>query len=72
MALMFGSLYDALIEGGTSAEKAQKAAEEAASHEGRMAEVEARLRLVQWMLGINVGLTVAVLVLQLLPMTTSA
>ena len=61
MALQLGSLRDALLEAGASAETARKAAKEVASHESRLAGIESRLATLTWMVGTNVALTVAVL-----------
>jgi len=48
MALQLGALRDALIEAGASPEKANKAAEEAASYETRLARIDAKLTIVIW------------------------
>ena len=68
MALQLGSLREALIEGGTSPEKAGKAAEEVAGYENRLAGIETKLvaldgkvNLLTWMVGFNLATTVAVL-----------
>jgi hypothetical protein len=70
MALMLGSLYDALITANVPGDKARKAAEEAAAYENRLTtmageigDVKADLRLLKWMVGFNTALTVAVLTL---------
>lgn len=55
MALMMGALYDALVSGGIAVDKAQKAAEEAAGYENRIAAIEGQLKLHTWMLSIIVG-----------------
>ena len=69
MALMFGSLYEALIAGNVPPDKAQRAAEEAAAYlnriagvENRLARVEADVQVVKCIAGTNVALTLAVLV----------
>jgi hypothetical protein len=56
-----------LIEAGASPEKAAKAAEEVGTYENRLAGIEAKLalldgrvNLVQWMLGFNLAMTLAV------------
>jgi hypothetical protein len=58
MALQLGALRDALIEAGASPEKADKAAEEVASYENRLAGIETklvrldgRMNLLTWMVG---------------------
>ena len=61
MALMMGSLYDALRSVNVPDEKAVKAAEEVASYENMLANVEAKLDRLTWMVGANVTLTVLVL-----------
>jgi hypothetical protein len=68
MPLMLSKLYDALLEAGASESKARDAAEEAAMYEQRFAALDARMErvdgrvsLVQWMLGFNLALSVAIL-----------
>lgn len=68
MALQLGALREALIEGGTSPEKAAAAAEEVASYENRLAGVETKLvaldgkvNLLTWMVGFNLAMTATVL-----------
>jgi hypothetical protein len=68
MALQLGALREALIEGGTSPEKAAAAAEEVASYENRLAGVETKLvtldgkvNLLTWMVTFNLAMTIAVL-----------
>jgi uncharacterized protein with GYD domain len=58
MALQLGALRDALIEAGATVEKADKAAEEVASYENRLAGIETKLvsldgrvNLLTWMVG---------------------
>ena len=58
MALQLGALREALIEAGASTEKADKAAEEVASYENRLAGIETKLasldgraNLLTWMVG---------------------
>jgi hypothetical protein len=76
MAAMLGNLYDALIEAGASPDKAQAAAEEAYAddriHDGdikdlkaAVADLQADMRLVKWMLGALIALNVAMFVNQL-------
>jgi hypothetical protein len=59
MTLRLGALHDALLDPG-NAEKAQRAAEEVAGYENRLAAIESRLTLLTWMVGTNVALTMAV------------
>jgi hypothetical protein len=61
MSLMLSSMYDALREGGTSDEKARMAAEEVASYDNRLSTLDGKMTLLQWMIGVNVALTTAVL-----------
>jgi hypothetical protein len=67
LPLQLGALREALIEAGASPEKAAKAAEEVGTYENRLAGIEAKLalldgrvNLVQWMLGFNLAMTLAV------------
>ena len=61
MALMLGNRHDALTEAGATPELARKAAEEVAVYENRLAKVESKLDVVQWMVGANIGLTLIIL-----------
>lgn len=61
MALMMGSLYEALRTAGSGDESARKAAEEVASYENRIAKIDTDLNLIKWMVGFNLALTAAVL-----------
>ena len=61
MALMMGSLYEALKEGGTSDAKAKEAAEEVAAYEREIADIKAIQRLHTWMLGFNLIFTLGIL-----------
>ena len=67
MAVMMGNLYAALIRAGADAVDAQKAAEEVADHESRIADLrndmtdlKGDLKLIRWMLGFNLAMTLAV------------
>ena len=60
MALMLAKLYTALREAGVDDVKAREAAEEVASFENRLANVEASLTILKWMVGFNLILTVAI------------
>ena len=62
MALMLSSLYDALLDAGASEEKARKAAAEAAQYEARFARPEADVGLVKWMVGVNLAISLGILV----------
>lgn len=61
MALQLGALGDALVDAGAAPEKADKAAEELAGCENRLAGVDARLTSLTWMAGFNLVLTSGVL-----------
>ena len=61
MTLMLSSMYDALREGGTSDEKARKAAEEVANYDNRLVTLEGKMTLLQWMVGVNIAMTTAIL-----------
>jgi hypothetical protein len=61
MALMMGSLYDALRSANVPDEKAVRAAEEVASYENRLAALETKVDRLTWMVGANITLTVLVL-----------
>jgi hypothetical protein len=61
MALQLGALRDALIDAGAKPEKADKAAEELAGYENRLAGIDARLTLLTWMSGFNLVLTSGIL-----------
>jgi hypothetical protein len=58
MAMQLGALRTALLEAGASPEKADRAAEEAASYETRLAGLETRVAVVTWMVGANITLTI--------------
>ena len=68
MSTMISEVYDAFKEAGVSEEKARKAAEAIAGYENRFAKVDerfaimdGRLVLLQWMLGFNLAMTLAIL-----------
>jgi hypothetical protein len=68
MSTMISEVYDALKEAGASEEKARKAAETLASYDSRFSKIDerfaamdGRLTLLQWMLGFNLAMTVAIL-----------
>jgi hypothetical protein len=48
---MITEVYDALREGGTSEEKARKAAEALANYDDRFSSVERRLSVMTWQIG---------------------
>lgn len=61
MAVMLSKTYDALRDAGASDEKARDAAEEIAGFENRLASLDADMRLLKWMVGINLTATVSIL-----------
>ena len=61
MAMMLGALYDALVKAQIPEAAARAAAEEVAGYDSRLASIEARVTLVQWMLGFALGLQLLVL-----------
>jgi hypothetical protein len=61
MALQLGALRDALIDAGATPHKADKAAEELAGYETRLAGIDARLSVLTWMVATNVALSLGVL-----------
>lgn len=61
MALQLGALRNALLEAGASPDKADKAAEEIAGYENRLASIETRLTVLTWMVTFNLAMTIAVL-----------
>lgn len=61
MALQHGALRDALLSAGAPQDKADKAAEEAATQEIRLARIEGKLTVILWAVGVNAAATVAIL-----------
>jgi hypothetical protein len=59
MALQLGALRDALLDAGATPAKADKASEEVAAYENRLASVESGLTLLKWMVGIQLAITLA-------------
>lgn len=62
MALQLGALRTALLDAGASEDKAERAAEEVAGYENRLASIEikierldGRMTLMQWMLAVLIG-----------------
>ena len=60
MALRLGALYDALLAATGKPELATKAAEEVANYDNRLNSIESDLKLLKWMVGFNLAMTVAV------------
>ena len=63
MTIMLSKTYDALKAAGAPDDKAREAAEEIAGYENRLSGIEAELKLVKWMIGFNLALSVAVVFL---------
>ncbi len=61
MSTMIFEVYDALKVAGATEEKAKKTAESLANYESRFNKVESELNLLKWMVGFNIGLSVAIL-----------
>jgi DNA integrity scanning protein DisA with diadenylate cyclase activity len=61
VSTMIFEVYDALKDAGATEEKAKKAAESLANYESRFNKVESELNLLKWMVGFNIGLSVAIL-----------
>lgn len=61
MSVTLSKTYDALRDAGASDEKARAAAEEIAGFENRLANLDADMRLLKWMVGINLTATVGIL-----------
>lgn len=51
--MMMGNLYDALVEGGTTPEKARKAAEEIADYQKPLSDNRSDLAFIKGVLGIT-------------------
>jgi hypothetical protein len=61
MAILMVEMYDALRAANVPDENARRAAEAVAGYESRFASIERDLAVLKWMVGTNVGLTLAVL-----------
>jgi hypothetical protein len=62
MSLRLGALYDALLTAqGVSPEDAKKAAEEVAGYDNAIADLRSDVKLLKWMVGSNILLTIGVL-----------
>lgn len=57
MSLRLGALHDALLHPG-DAELATKAAEELADYDNRLIQIDARLTMLMWMIGVLVTLQI--------------
>ena len=61
MPIMLRRLDEALRDAGAAPDKAAAAAEEVAGFETRLGAVETKLSVLQWMVGTNIAITLAVL-----------
>jgi hypothetical protein len=61
MAIMMGKLYAALRAANVPDREATEAPEEVAAFETRISNISADVRLLQWMGGFNIALSVAIL-----------
>lgn len=68
MAVMLAKTYEAFKDAGASDDKAREAAEEIAGFENRQAAIEADIKLLKWMLGVNLAFSLAILVILLRPL----
>ena len=66
---MLSKTYDALRAAGAPDDKAREAAEEIAGFEDRLTAIESDLKLLKWMVGFNLALSMAIAAL-LLRLTT--
>ncbi len=65
MALMLSKTYDAFKAAGAPDDKAREAAEEIAGFEDRLSNIESDVKLLKWIAGFNVALSMAILALLL-------
>jgi len=61
MSLRLGALHDALLSAGAPPLEAQKASEEVAAYENRLAALDSRLAVLTWMAATNLAVTLAIL-----------
>jgi len=59
--MIIEEIYDALLEAGASEEKARAAARAMTNYETRISKIESRLTLLEWMIGFNLAMTIAIL-----------
>ena len=62
---MLSKTYDAFKAAGAPDDKAREAAEEIAGFEDRLHGVESDVKLVKWMVGFNLALSMAIVALSL-------
>ena len=65
MAFVLSKIYDAFKAAGAPDDKAREAAEEIAGFEDRLRGVESDVKLIKWMVGFNLALSMAVVALLL-------
>ena len=65
MALVLSKTYDAFKAAGAPDDKAREAAEEIAGFEDRLHGVESDVKLVKWMVGFNLALSMTIVTLSL-------
>ena len=65
MALMLSRICDALRAAGAPDDKAREAAEEIAGFEDRLTAVESDLKLLKWMVGFNLAMSMVIVALLL-------
>ena len=70
MALMLSKTYDAFRAAGAPDDKAREAAEEIAGFEDRLTGIGSDLKLLKWMLGSNLALSMAIAALLLRALAT--
>jgi len=61
MALQLGALREALIDAGADPTKAEKAAEEVAGYESRLAKIDTDLAVLKWMNGFTIAGVLAII-----------
>ena len=69
MAMVLSKTYEAFRAAGAPDDKAREAAEEIAGFENRLATIEADMKLLKWMLGVNLTFSLAILVILLRPLS---
>jgi hypothetical protein len=62
MALQLGALRSALVLAGAPTDAADKASEEVASYDNRLATIESGVNVLRWMVGANTAICVGILV----------
>ena len=62
MALQLGALRDALLDAGANPAKADKAAEEVAAYETRLAGMDTKLTVLTWMVATVIALVGALFI----------